>query len=77
MITVQILSSGIKMHDDTTQDCLQTMQQIESYYKGQVSMNIESHSYGCSVIIRNTDSSPTKTIHPQTNAINTPEQVVN
>jgi two-component system LytT family sensor kinase len=77
MITVQILSSGIKMHDDTTQDCLQTMQQIESYYKGQVSMKIESHSYGCSVIIRNTDSSPAKTIHPQTNAINTPEQVVN
>ncbi len=77
MITVQILTSGIKRHDDTTQDCLQTMQQIESFYSGQVSMNIESHSYGCSVIIRNKDSSPAKTIHPPTNVINTPEQVVN
>jgi len=77
MITVQILTSGIKRHDDTTQDCLQTMQQIESFYNGQVSMNIESHSYGCSIIIRNTDSIPVNTIHPPTNVINTPEQVIN
>jgi len=77
MITVQILTSGIKRHDDTTQDCLQTMQQIESFYNGQVSMNIESHSYGCSIIIRNTDSIPVNTIHPPTNVINTPQQVIN
>ncbi len=77
MLTVEILTNGIKRREDTTQECLQAMQQIESFYKDQVSMNIESHSYGCSVIISKTDSSPANTIHPQTNVINTPEQVIN
>ena len=72
MITVQILYDAAKRHDDTLRGCLQAMQQIESYYRGQVSMNIESHSYGCSVIIRNNDLSPANTIHPRTDAINTP-----
>ena len=77
MITVQILNSGMRKQEDTMQDCLQTMRQIESYYKGQVGMSIETHSYGCSVIIRNNDSSAEKTVHPQTGAIDTPEQVIN
>lgn len=77
MITVQILYSGTRRHEETKQDCLQTMQQIESFYEGQVSMNIESHSYGCFVTIRNIDSSPANTIDPRTDAINTSEQVIN
>ena len=76
MITVQILYDGVKKHDDTIEDCMGTMKQIESYYGGQVSMNIESHSYGCSVIIRNNDEWTANTIHPQSGAINTPEQVI-
>ena len=77
LITVQILYSGPKRHEETMQDCLHTMQQIESFYKGQVTMNIESHSYGCSVIIRNNDSVTVNTIDPQTAVINTPKQVIN
>ena len=77
MITIQLLYSGTRRDEETMQECLQTMQQIESFYKGQVSMNTESHSYGCSVIIRNRDSSPANTIHPRADAINTPEQVIN
>ena len=76
MITVQILSSGSKRHEETTADCLQTMKQIESFYKGQVSMNIESHSYGCSVVVRNNDLSDANTIHPRTDAVNSPVQVI-
>jgi len=77
MITVQVLTSGAKRHEENMQDCLQTMKQIESFYKGQVSMSIESHSYGCSVLIRNNDLSTANTIHPQTEVINTPESVIN
>jgi len=77
MLTVQILTNGIKRRDESTQECLLAMQQIESFYRGQVSMSIESHSYGCSVIISKTDSPPENTIHPQTNVINTSEQVIN
>jgi len=72
MITVQVLSSGTKKHEETTAGCMQTMKQIESFYKGQVNMNIESHSYGCSISISQTDSSHANTIHPQTEVINTP-----
>jgi len=77
MITVQILSSGIKRLEETMTDCLQTMKQIESFYKGQVSMNIESHSYGCSVVVRNNDSSAANTIHPRTDAVNSAVKVIN
>jgi hypothetical protein len=76
MITVQVLSSGTKRHEETMQDCLQTMKQMESFYKGQVSMNIESHSYGCSVIVRNNDIIAANTIHPQRDAVNTPVKVI-
>lgn len=77
MITIQILTSGVKRNDDTTQDCLQTIQQIETFYNGQVNMNVESHSYGCSIIISNADSLPEITTYPQTNAFNTVEKVIN
>jgi hypothetical protein len=77
MITIQILNSGIRKHEDTMQDCLLTMAQMESYYKGKVSMSIETHSYGCSIIIRNNDLSAENTIHPHSDALSTPEQVVN
>ena len=76
MITVQILNSGLKKHE-TTDNCLQNMQQIESCYKEQVSMSIETHSYGCSVLIRNIESSTANTIHPPADVLSTPEQVVN
>ena len=77
MITVQILNSGSRKHEDALQECLRTMQQIERFYKGQVAMSIESHSYGCSVIIRNNDTQAAKTFHPRADVVNTPEQVIN
>jgi sensor histidine kinase YesM len=77
MITVQILTTSSKRHEENTQECLQFMQQIEAYYEGQVSMSIESHSYGCSVTIRNTASEAGNTIHPRTDAVSALEKVVN
>jgi len=76
MITVQVLSKGTRKHEDSLVDCLNIMNQIESYYAGQVSMSIDSHSYGCSVIIRNKDSDPENTTHPHSTVVSTPEQVI-
>jgi hypothetical protein len=76
MITVQILFNGIRKHE-TLDNCLQTLKQIESCYIDQVSMSVETHSYGCSVIIRNSESLAANAIHPPSGAINTPQQVVN
>ena len=73
MITVQILYSGTRKHGETMQECMQTMQQIESYYNGQVVMKVESHDYGCSVIITKISESTVNTIHPRAGALNTHE----
>jgi hypothetical protein len=77
MITVQILYGGARKHEGNIQDCLQTLQQIESYFDGQVSMETESHSYGCSIIIRNRGTEAANTFHTPTTAINSPEKVIN
>jgi two-component system LytT family sensor kinase len=77
MITVQVLNGETRKYDDSLQECLQTMQQMESFYRGQVSMNIEKHPFGCSVSIRNNSLSAAKTIHPLTEAINMQQRAVN
>jgi two-component system, LytTR family, sensor kinase len=77
MITIQILYNTLRKHDEVMLECLQTMRQIEDFYRDQVSMNIETHSYGCSVIVRRADSKSANTIHPQSDAINTPKKVIN
>ncbi len=53
MITIQVLNSVAKKHDENMEECMQTIQQLESCYRGKVSITLETHSYGCSVIIRN------------------------
>lgn len=77
MITIQILYNGTRRHGETVQDCMNTIAQIEAYYRGQVAINIESHSYGCSIIIRNKEASSANTIHPGTNALYTQQRAVN
>jgi len=76
MITIEILFGGTKKDGETMQECLRTVQQLESFYKGQVYFNIESHSYGCSVIVRNMERVAANTTYPRTDAINTPQQVI-
>ena len=77
MITVQVLYSGARKHDETLQDCFNTVKQLESFYNNTVSISMELHAYGCSVIIRNNAPADMNAIHPRTDVINTTEQVVN
>jgi hypothetical protein len=77
MITVQILYGGTKRQEGNLQDCLVALRQIESYFEGQVTMDIESHSYGCSIIIRNPVFRSANATHPATRAVNTSEKVIN
>lgn len=65
MITIQVLNSGDKKHDEMVDDCLQTIQQLEAWYNGKVSITLETHSYGCCVIIRNRNHSEVNTIHTE------------
>jgi hypothetical protein len=71
MITMEILFGGTKRYEETMQSCLSTMAQIEHFYNGEVSMKIESHNYGCSVILRHLDLLSVNTIYTRADAINT------
>lgn len=77
LITVQVLHGETRIHDAILEECLQTMKQIESFYEGVVSINIETHTYGCSVIIKNSGQPAANTIHPRTGAIHIQQGVVN
>ncbi len=63
MITVQMLYSGDKKQDETSDECLQTIQQLNAWYGSSVSLTLESHSYGCSVIIMNKEPQSVNTLH--------------
>lgn len=76
MITVQVMYSGARKQDETLQDCLKTIKQLESYYLDLVSISMESHAYGCSVIIRNIGQEGSNATHPSSDVINTTEAVV-
>lgn len=51
MIVVQVLNSDGEERDKTSEECRATMDQLELMYTGKVAISIESHTYGCSVII--------------------------
>lgn len=63
MITIQVLYDGLRRHTEDLEECMQTIQQLEQYYPGEVIISYKTHSYGCSVIIRNNHHSSVNTIH--------------
>lgn len=69
MITIQVLSSGDKRHDDHMEECLETIQQLESGYRGRVNITLERQSYGCTVIIRSSQHTIGNTFHPRPDAV--------
>lgn len=71
MITVQILSNKVLGKDQSTEDCLQTMEQFGLIYRKRVDFTLESHAYGCSVILRNKENQDVNTIHSIADAFNT------
>lgn len=77
MITVQVIYSGARKQDAILQDSLTTLKQLESYYQNSISVSLESHDYGCSVIIQNVQITEGKTIGRQTGAIDPAKTVIN
>ncbi|MEN8230787.1 MAG: hypothetical protein ABFS38_21705 [Bacteroidota bacterium] len=69
MISIQVLNSGSKKLDDHMEECLKTIAQLESCYQGKVTITLEPHNYGCSVIIRNGDPSGVNTFHKLPDAV--------
>ncbi len=70
MITVQILYNGDRRQDETSDECLQTIHQLNAFYGESVSLTLESHSYGCSVIIMNKYPQSVNTLRTAPGAFN-------
>jgi hypothetical protein len=77
MITVQLMYSGARKQDETLQDCLNTLKQLESCYHQNVSVSMESHDFGCSLIVRNESQTDGKAVTTQADVIDTAKAVVN
>jgi len=77
MITVQVMYSGARKQDETLQDCLKTVKQLESYYHKHVSISMESHDFGCSLILQNEKQTDAKAIDRQSDVVDTTKPVVN
>lgn len=71
MITIQVLTSGAKKIEEHLEECLHAIRQLESNYRNRVHITTETHSYGCTVVIRNSDLSAVKSLHPQPDVIDT------
>ena len=63
MITIQILHTHSKKQDDTLEQCIQALQQLEYYFHDRITISVDTHDYGCSVVIRNPDNPGVNTIH--------------
>jgi hypothetical protein len=52
MISVQVLNSNGVEKDKNSEECMETLEQLRLIYREKVDISVESHTYGCSVMIR-------------------------
>ncbi len=51
MISVQVLNNNGVEKDKTGEDCMETLEQLQLIYREKATISVESHTYGCSVMI--------------------------
>jgi len=51
MISVQVLNNNGVEKDKTGKECMETLEQLRLIYREKVTISVESHTYGCSVMI--------------------------
>jgi len=64
MISVQVLNKAGYEKDHSTRECLEAMEELEMMFNHRVSISVETHSYGCSVILKNKADQHVNSIHP-------------
>lgn len=69
LVTLQVLFDGLKGKELELEKCMMAVRQLESYYEGRVSISIETHSYGCSVIITKVHQDKENTIHSSSGVV--------
>jgi hypothetical protein len=72
MITIQMLHNHSKKQDENLEQCMQALQQLEYYFRDRITISVDTHDYGCSVVIRNQDNPGVNTIHSYKDAVDAP-----
>jgi hypothetical protein len=72
MMTIQILQNHSKKQDDTLEQCMQALKQLEYCFHNRVTIAVDIHDYGCSVVIRNPDQTGVNTLHTYQDAVGAP-----
>jgi hypothetical protein len=75
MITIQLLNSGKNKHNESQEDCLNTLSQLEALYRGRVIITYKKHTYGCSVVIRSNSQKGMNDTYIETRAVDTEKPV--
>jgi hypothetical protein len=69
LITIQILHTDSRKQENTLEQCIQALQQLECYFRDRITISVDTHEYGCSVVIRNLDNPGVNTIHSYQGAV--------
>lgn len=69
LIEVQVLTNSGHEKDHPSKECLEAMEQLEMMFNERVNITVQSHSYGCSVILKNKKMQGVNTIHPVATAV--------
>ena len=75
MITIQLLNSGKISQEKSQDECLFTLSQLESLYRGRVIISYKKHTYGCSVVIRSNSQQGMNDTYMETSAVDTEKPV--
>ena len=68
MITIQMLSSGGRDQNESMEECMQTLVQLEKLYRGKVLISHSKHAYGCSLVIRSSKVQTMNDTYTETSA---------
>ena len=68
MITIQMLSNDGSDQNESMEECMQTLVQLEKLYRGKVLISHSKHTYGCSLVIRSSKVQTMNDTYTQTSA---------
>ena len=75
MISIQVLQNKDSGQDDSLNECMEAIRQLEANYSGKVNISYQNHGYGCSVVIRSSNQPQVNAIQPEANGVDTAKTV--
>ena len=75
MISIQLLNSGDNDQNESLNECMQTLKQLENLYRGRVVISQTKHTYGCSLLIRSNNQQHMNDTYMEISAVDAEKHV--